>query len=818
MSLANKARPAKEICNVNAHVRSGVTPPLHTPTAWSPLVGREQDLETLERLVPQQRLVTLWGPGGSGKTRLAMQVAQSLEDAFADGCRVVDCANLNEPRPLIQHVRSTLVHHLVGERAPLEALIKWLRARHLLLVLDNGEHVLDGCAELVDALLAACPHLHVLVTSRELLNLPGEQAYQVQPLTLPPDNLACHAAGPGRGAEREDWEAVGAYAAIQLFVQRVRMAQTDFALTRENASLVVTICRLLDGLPLAIELAAARVRLLALEQLAERLGQGIAILGAGSRLAPPRQQTLQATMAWSYQLLTPSEQQLFRRLAAASCSFDLSLVEALGEGIGDAASDAVDLLAHLIDKSLVSVVTLRGGARYRLLDTIHHYGREQLQASDETVAAYRLYSGWARWLAEQAESGLQGPDQAAWLRRLDADIEHVRAAIRWFLDHRDTVAVIDMAAALTPFCEQRAHAHEAIEWLRAALAGAEALAPESEAKALHALGVLTIRCYRTVHEQDYLTQAQDDLTRARDRYTELNDQAGVASAWSHLGYIHFWRADYRAAKSCLESGLAIAPNEALNVRAGLLHRLAITVCELGGRTERVRLLKKSLRLRRQAGDVRGLALTLAILGSALAQQEDYAQAQRLLRESLRLFDGLGDRDGYLVALINLYQVALALKDPRLTQEYLAVALSSTWVECELWLLVDLFDCLGRMALVQRRPLQATQLFGWRAALRNERSDELPESLQTQLRRLTPEAPRPLRGQSETRSWLESYTTAWRDGQLMGLDEAFACALDAARLDAARLDAARLDAARRRRSAWRRSAWRRSAWRRGAAGP
>jgi predicted ATPase/DNA-binding SARP family transcriptional activator len=775
-----QAPPAKEIPRVNAHDRAAEPASCQVLAVLSPLIGREQDIATLTRSLPQQRLVTLWGPGGSGKTRLATQVAQRLQDAFADGCRFVDCSDVHEPDLLIQHISITLGLHHVDERAPLDTLIEWLRTRQLLLALDNGEHLLDVCANLVDALLTACPHLHVLVTSRELLNLPGELAYQVRPLTLPPPGcVASRAPGSARSEELVDLEAVGAFPAIQLFVQRAQMAQPDFTLTRENVSLVVTICHLLDGLPLAIELAAARIRMLALEQLAERLAQGNAVLGAGNRLAPARQQTLEATMTWSYQLLTPPEQQLFRRLALASSSFDLSFVETVGEGIEAAPAAAIDLLGRLIDKSLVTVVTLDGAARYRLLDTIRRFGREQVRQSGETEATYRLYSNWVRRLTEQAESALQGPDQAAWLARLDAEIEHVRTVIRWLLEQQEATVVIAIGAALVAFCEQRAHAGEAIRWLRAALASAEVIEAESEARALHALGVLSIRRYRGEQAQDYLTQAQDYLTRARDRYTQLDDSAGVASAWHHLGAIAFWRADYQAARICLEMGLKIVPAEAVILQAGLFHRLGTALLYLCERQEAIFLLGKSLTLSRQTGDIRGLALTQANLGSALSAEGDYVQAQQVLRESLRHYEDLGDRNGYLLALANLAEVALALEEPGLIQDYLAVALSSTWVECEIWLLAELFGCLARLALIQRQPLQAARLFGWTATLRHERSDQPPDSVLAQL----PEASQDVtRGEVDNRFWLARYTAGWREGQLMELDDAFAYALKSARPD------------------------------------
>jgi predicted ATPase/DNA-binding SARP family transcriptional activator len=712
-----------------------------------------------------------------------MQVAHDMQDTFSDGCRFVDCSDLRDPDLLIGHVTTTLDLHLADGSAPTSALIDWLRTRRLLLVLDNGEHLLDACAHLVTVLLAACPHLHVLVTSRVLLNVPGEQTYHVRPLTLPPPDGA--AVSPR--TDLDDWESAAAYTAIQLFVQRAQMAQPDFHLTRGNISLVVTICRLLDGLPLAIELAAARVRMLALEQLADQLAHGVTILGAGSRLAPARQQTVQATINWSYQLLTELEQRLFRRLAVTASSFDLSLVEALGEGLGEAGA-TTDIFARLIDKSLVTVVSLDGAARYRLLDTVRHFGLEQVRQSGETEATHRLYGEWVRRLTRQAGSAIEGPAQTDWLARLDTEIEHVRAVMRWMLEQREAAVVIDISTALVPFCEQRAHVGEATQWLETALAVAEFIDAAAEGRALHALGVLNIRRYRTDQTHHYLTQAQDYLIRARDRYAQLADRAGVASAWYHLGAIAYWRADYQAARTHLEAGLKVVPKEAVVLRAGLFHRLANALCGLGVRGESIRLLRKALILRRQAGDIDGLALTLANLGDMLTQQGEYAQAQEVLRQSLRHFSDLGDRNGYLLALVNLAQVALALEDPALIQDHLAVALSSTWVECEIWLVAELFDCLARMALTQGRLAQAAQLFGFTATLKHEGSHQLPTLLQAQLQPLTPDQADHL---SDQRSSREQCAIAWRDGQLMGLEEAFARALDGAQPSGSRQEDAAL---------------------------
>jgi predicted ATPase/DNA-binding SARP family transcriptional activator len=742
--------------------KSAPQSPRWTSAAWSVLpvlIGRDQDIATLEQTVQQRRLVTLWGPGGSGKTCLAQHVAQHLQNTFADGVRFVACADLHDPELLVLHMATSLGVQVPDAHRPIDTLIEWLQARHLLLVVDNCEHLLTACTSLVDELMAACCHLHVLLTSRELLNLPTEHAYPVQPLTLPPPSR-CPGEKNGHGVTR-----VETYSAIQLFIQRAQVAQPDFALTSENAALIVRICRLVDGLPLAIELAAARVRMLALEQLADRLESSPGILSSANRLAPARQQTLQATISWSYQLLAPAEQQLFRRLALVAGSFDLSLVEALQEDAADLRrDDVVDLLAHLIDKSLVTVVGLDGTARYRMLDTLQHYGREQLQQSGETDVTCRRYQEWVCHLVEDAEAELAGPRQGAWLDRLEAEIEHIRAVIRWLLQCAEVAPVVQISSALVTFCGYRAHTHEVIQWLEKALAKAGAIEPALETKAFFALGVLSIRRHRADPKGGHLIQAQDYLTKAQEGHARVENQAGMAGALCQVGYVYFWQADYPAARTCLEAGLAIVPGEALNLRADLLHRLAITVFQLGALQEAVSYYRQSLALRRQTEDVGGLAVTLACLGGLLCELGDHAQAEEYLRESLGYFQDLGDHDGYLLALDNLYDVALALKDPMLTQDYLAFALSSVWADGDIRLLAGLFEQMARMALLRGRPVQAARLFGITASLCGKPLDQMPDAVRLQLQ----QAPRASAG-------LAQYAAAWRDGRQMGLDEAFAFA-------------------------------------------
>lgn len=746
----------------------------------SALIGRDHDVAALETVVRKQRLVTLWGAGGSGKTRLAERVAERIEDAFADGVQLVACADLQSSDLFAVQVAIALGLPVPDQRAAPDVLVEWLRVRHCLLVLDNFEHVLEGCVDLVDRLLSTCPRLHILITSRELLSLTGEQAYPVHPLTFPPPDRFPNVPSVASvhtvplTATAAEVEQVRTYSAVQLFIRCAQRVQPDFALTSQNAFQVATICRLLDGLPLAIELAAARVRMLALAQLTERLAQSTAILSATNRLAPARQQTLDATISWSYDLLTPLEQVVFRRLALLAGSFDLSLVESLAHDSGLVESvDTVLLLAHLIDKSLVSVVSLEGIARYRLLDTIRHFGRERLEQLGETEATYQRYGEWVLQLAQEAEAQLRGPHQGRWFERIEAEFEHIRSVLRWFLEQGRATSVVRVSSALVLFCEHRAHAHEVAQWLEAALAQQETLEPALHAKAFLALGALSIRWAPMDQLGKYLPQAQGYLYKAQERYTQLDDPTGMAGALYQLGYIDFWQADYTAATKCFEAGLAVVPDEALGLRADLWDRLAISRSRLGDHRRAIDLYHKSLTVRRQIEDMSGLALTLSWLGGALSCQGDHAQAEQYLRESLLHFAALGARGEYVCALVTLCDVALALGEPALVQDYLGEAFSSIWPEYDLWLGVELFERLARIALLQRRPLQAARLFGISAMFSQQPSSHVPDSFWEALQTLSPHLKLAVSRESATRA---PYVAAWREGLNMRLEEAFAFAL------------------------------------------
>src|SRR5579859_3116238 len=423
------------------------------PTSF---VGRQREMAEARQKFATTRLLTLTGVGGSGKTRLGIQLAATLAPDFRDGVWWVELDRAADPFLVPRLVAKTLGVREEPSQPLAEALAAHLRSRQTLLVIDNCEHLVVACAELAAQLLAACPDLKILATSREVLGVAGESAWQVPPLSLP---------DPHTWRVTSD---LNEFESVRLFMERAAAARSDLRLSRENAAAVVEVCCRLEGIPLGLELAAARARVLSVEQIAARLTDRLALLTGGSRAAP-RQQTLQATIDWSYQLLTGAEQRLYRQLSVFAGGFSLEAAEAMagftvraapqGQPEAGAAPNTgpqartgvLDGLSRLVDKSLINVAVAGGQARYRLLETIREFGLEQLRQAGETGAARRRHFEWCAALAAQAEPNLVGAQQTPWLERLEAEHENLRAALEWSLAGADAAAGLTLAARLGQF-------------------------------------------------------------------------------------------------------------------------------------------------------------------------------------------------------------------------------------------------------------------------------------------------------------------------------------------------------------------------------
>jgi non-specific serine/threonine protein kinase len=603
------------------------------PHALSSLIGREQGQAAVRALLEAARLVTLTGAGGAGKTRLALAVAAGLADRYADGVWLVELAALPEPGLVPGAVARALGLREEPGRAMLDTLAAYLRERHLLLVLDNCEHLLDICAALASALLRACPHLRLLATSREALGLTGEHLYRVPSLSVPDPR---HLPAP---------ELAGTYEAVRLFVARARERRSEFALSAQNARAVAQICARLDGMPLAIELAAARVGAMSVETIAARLDDRFALLTGGARDALPRQQTLRATLDWSYELLGTVERVLLGRLAVFAGGWTLEAAEAVCAGEGIDEGSVLDLLDGLAHKSLVQAdEEVEGELRYRLLETVRQYGQERLAAAGEAVEVQRRHAQWFLALAEKAEPQLKGAEQLAWLARLEREHDNLRAALRWIREAGDVVSALRLAGALSRFWEVSGRLSEGQTWLDDLLAlpapeGPVALA--TRAKALQGTGVLA---FRQGHYAQATRRAQGSLAVHR----ALGDTRGIAGALNTLGIVAIDQGDFARAAPLLEESLGL--KRALGDRRGMavaLDNLAQVARHVGTPERASELLDQSLRLNRELGDMVSLATSLCNRGDLACDQRDYRWAADLYRESLALVERRGL--GFLVA-------------------------------------------------------------------------------------------------------------------------------------------------------------------------
>jgi predicted ATPase/DNA-binding CsgD family transcriptional regulator len=588
------------------------------PAQLTPLIGREREVEATCRLLrsDELRLLTLTGPGGVGKTRLAIRVAVDLVEGFDGGAFFVPLASVADPASVVCTIAEALGLREGGRGQLLDELKEFLRTRRLLLVLDNFEH-LTAASPLVARLLADCPLVKVLATSRASLRLTGEHEFPVPPLALPE-------LGGADGADR-----IMDSAAVELFVQRARAVRPDFEITDANAPAVAEICARLDGLPLAIELAAARVKLLDAEEMLGRLEHPLELLTGGREDAPPRQRTLWATIDLSHDLLDSREQQLFRRLAVFAGGCTLAAAEAVLRVADAAPSEVLGGLMGLLDKNLLRRAERGSGqARFEMLATVREYALERLAASGEAEAVRVAHAAYYRALAEEAEPKIASREQRRSLQRLGEEHDNLRAALSWSIDRGEVETALRLCCALWRYWLLIGHLSEGRRWLGAALARRDEAPPALRARALAAAGVLA------VYQADYGDAArlcEESLRVAR----QLGDQRGVADALS---------------------GLALSAQRA-------------------GRPASAReMFAQALAIFRRLGDNNAIARSLEGVGLSAWYDGDYAAARAPLEESVLLFRDLGDRKGAAAVLVHLAGVHMAEGDPEAARTRLAQAL------------------------------------------------------------------------------------------------------------------------------------------------
>jgi predicted ATPase len=732
------------------------TRPSNLPVPSTGLVGREREVAAARELMlrPEVRLVTVTGPGGIGKTRLALQVAREAGERFPAGIYFVPLAGVSDPGLIASVIAQTLGLRETGGQSPLEVLKKYLQEglrAPLLLVFDNFEHLLAG-APLLTELLALGSSLKMLVTSRAALHLSGEHEFPVPPLALP------------KAASRPSPEKLAQYPAVALFMQRARAVKPDFMLTQENAAAVAEICERLDGLPLAIELAAARVKLLSPSSMLARLESRLQLLTGGARDLPARQQTLRGAMDWSHDLLTPAEQKLFRRLAVFAGGSTLEAVEAVCDTKADLGLDLLEGMASLVDKSLVQQREAGGEPRFVMLETVREYGLEQLAAKSEEAPTRRAHAAYCMVLAEEADTEHASAEGADLLSRLEIEHDNFRAAMDWLTASGESEWGLRLAASLFHFWETREYLAEGREQLARALRLPGAARSKARARALFAAGVLG-------GEQGDYASAESLLEKSLEVARELGDKQGIAVSLNALGVTARDRGDVPRGRALLEESLA-AWRELGDPRAvaRALSNLA-NVVKLQGDYERARsLYQECLVVFRELGDRGGIAWSTNYLGDVARDQGDGGGARKLYEASLTAFRELGDRWGVAGALADLGGLAQEQGDSSTAHSLYGQSLKVFQQLGHKRGVARLLECFASSAAAGLQPERALRLAGAAGALRQTVGAALTSAEQARLERTLAPARQALAHSGGT--------TAWLEGWAMPADKAIAEALAA----------------------------------------
>jgi predicted ATPase/transcriptional regulator with XRE-family HTH domain len=599
------------------------TPAGNLPIALTPLIGREDTVDDLcDRMMRDEvRLLTLTGPPGIGKTRLAVEVAAQLAGQFPGGVYFAGLSAVNDPGLVPAAIAQVVGAREVGSQSALAALADHLRDRRMLLLLDNFEQVV-AAAPTVGALLAACPNVKAMVTSREALNIRGERQFPVPPLHLPnPANLPA-------------LDALVEYPAIQLFVERAASVQPTFELTEDNALAVAALCARLDGLPLAIELVAARVRLLGPAQLLARLDHRLALVTGGQRDLPERQQTLRNAIGWSYDLLTPAEQALFDRLGVFVGGWTLPAAEAVCNPRGDLETEVLEGIESLLNKSLVQQMNRSDGGeqtetRFTMLETIREYALEQLEQRDEADDMRQMHAEYYLALAGAAEPHLMGAEAEDWLGRLESDHDNFRAALRWALDEGEHEIALGLAGALGRFWSLYGYLSEGRRWLDEVMSRRSAAATRDRARVFQWAAALA-------RKQDSYEEARDLYGSSLILYRELEDMAGTAEVLEHLSMLHVLQGNYdaglRLAEEAREMGRKLG-DQYRETRA--LYMLAGGVIYSGDIARGEATAREALALAREMDNSELISYCINAVALTLHWQGQYDEAAGMYEEAMQ---------------------------------------------------------------------------------------------------------------------------------------------------------------------------------------
>jgi predicted ATPase/DNA-binding XRE family transcriptional regulator len=799
-------------------------PRTNLPTSLTSFIGRVKEQKEIIDLIAKNRLVTLAGTGGIGKTSLSLQVGQKLLNDYRDGVWIVMLGSLADPELVPQEIALVFDIRGMSESPIIERLIFALRIKSTLLILDNCEHLLESCAQLITTLLTDCPNLKILTTSRETLGVAGEALYHVPSLVLPD--------------VQQLLEKFREYESVRLFEERAQLVQMNFALTLENASYVAQICRCLDGIPLAIELAAAHVNMLSTEQIAARLNESFNVLTSGGRLPLPRHQTLRASMDWSWNLLSDSERILLRRLSVFADGWMLEAAEAVCSADGIESDMILDLLSHLVNKSLVVVEHRGEESRYRLLETIRQYAHEKLFETEDAQSMRGRHLDYFIQIAEQGFEELRGPNDLLWLEKLEIEHDNFRAALGWAIESPDVdpQKALQLSGALYEFWIYHGHG-EGYRWLAEALKTTPDAPTVYWCRALFGIAQVSLRLGRFKEASEYAELA---LTTAR----QLDIPALIIESLFTRAFLIM---DKQAeAEKLIIEGLALAratgnkylltvglhdsitiinrfkyggevmqrAQEAYEIarRLGNTNEIAVSLFRLGtenarqGNYEEARsLLQESEILSRKSNDKMNIAYSLLQLGILASNETDYVLACQFEEESLQIFRDLGDPDSASFALFNLGWTAYVASDYARADSLFKEALNiSTRDKVYFY---PTLTALGLVNLAQGNEKGAGEMFieslkllesfedgNWLAkclegmsglsALSPETSTRLlgcAEAFYEEMAFMIPPSERPrheaLVEKARTQLGEEKFNTIWVDGKAMTYEQAIAYALN-----------------------------------------
>jgi predicted ATPase/DNA-binding CsgD family transcriptional regulator len=782
------------------HLRKPTTPQdtftYNVPVPLTSLIGREQEVAAVYDLLlrPEVRLVTLTGPGGVGKTHLSLQIANNLLNDFSDGICFIPLATISDPELVVATIAQELGVKEIGDQALLDLLKAHLEDKRLLLLLDNYEQVLVAAPRLSE-LLAACPQLKFLVTSRAVLHLHGEHEFPVPPLALP--DLK-------HSSKSED---LAQYAAVVLFLERARAVKPDFQVNSTNVQAIAQICVHLDGLPLAIELAAARIKLLPPRTLLGRLEHRLSVLTIGAQDVPARQQTLRNTVEWSYKLLDAQEQRLFWRLSVFVGGCTLQAIEAISAALGnsDGAVQVLDKVASLIDQSLLQRTGQEEDElRLGMLETIREYGLERLTVSGEAGATRQAHAMYYLALAEEARAEQSGPQQATWWERLEREHDNLRAVVHWSLESAEDGAqrrevLLRLGVALGEFWHVHGYYSEGRNVLESALAGSEGVSASLRAKALGAAAMLvnlqgdaeratilveeSLALSRVLGDTTGIAEAlyllgnsawlQGDLARAGillqeslELFKAMDDRDSVAFTLYNLADLVRYQGEYAKARVLLEESLALFRARANKRGIALALLVDVEFRFLAHRDPTLirPLLEESKALLEEIGDKDGLARHSYVTGQVALSQGDTSTARSLFEESLALYRDLGDRPRTGQVLVGLAKVETYRGDLAIARAFYEESLSVAGVGCKLDTASGL-EGLANVVAAQGEIAWAARLWGAAEALRDVMGATIPPLERPEYEHATATA--------RTVLGAEAFTAAWAEGRNTTPDQVLA---------------------------------------------